>query len=76
LPFLASQDLVGLVSRYRRYELWQDIDEADRFTILEEWENEEAHAAHLASGWLQPVIADLMPYSSEPFEMQRLHRTG
>ena len=58
-----------------KYEMWQDHEEPWRFVILEEWEDEKSHAAHLASDWLQPVMASLMGYASEPFEMQRLHQT-
>ena len=32
-----------------RYELWQDLDEPSRFVIIEEWESEQAHAAHLVA---------------------------
>ena len=59
-----------------RYELWQDREEPQRFAIIEEWENEEAQAAHLASDWLQPVIAALQPLAAASFEMQRLRKTG
>ena len=59
-----------------RYEMWQDIEDPTRFTIIEEWESEEAHAAHLSSEWLQPEIASLQPYSASPFEMQRLRKSG
>ena len=58
-----------------RYELWQDLDEPGRFVIIEEWESEEAHAAHLASGWLEPVIAELQPFAAGAFDMQRITRT-
>ena len=58
-----------------RYELWQDIDQPDKFVILEEWESEEAHAAHLASAWLQPVMAELAPFAAGPFVMQRITKT-
>jgi quinol monooxygenase YgiN len=59
-----------------RYELWQDREEPERFAIIEEWESEEAHAAHLGSDWLQPVIAALQPFASAPFDMQRLRKAG
>ena len=59
-----------------RYEMWQDLDEPTRFTIIEEWESEEAHTAHLSSEWLQPVIVALQPYSDSQFDMQRLKMTG
>ena len=59
-----------------RYELWQDRDDPARFAIIEEWESEDAHSSHLASEWLQPVIASLQPYSAAPFGMQRLQRLG
>ena len=59
-----------------RYELWQDRGEPERFAIIEEWESEEAQAAHLASDWLQPVIVALQPLASAPFQMQRLQRAG
>ena len=58
-----------------KYEMWQDNEEPWRFVIVEEWENEETHAAHLDSDWLQPVMASLMPYAAGPFEMQLLHQT-
>ena len=58
-----------------RYELWQDLDEPGRFVIIEEWESEKAHAAHLASGWLEPVIAELQPFAAGAFDMQRITRT-
>jgi quinol monooxygenase YgiN len=59
-----------------RYELWQDREQPERFAIIEEWESEEAQAAHLASDWLQPVIAALQPLASAPFGMQRLRKAG
>ena len=59
-----------------RYELWQDREEPERFAIIEEWESEEAHAADLASDWLQPVIAGLQPFSVAPFEMHRLRKAA
>ena len=58
-----------------RYELWQDLDEPSRFVIIEEWESEQAHAAHLASGWLEPVIAELQPFAAGAFDMQRITKT-
>ena len=58
-----------------RYELWQDLDEPGRFVIIEEWESAEAHAAHLASGWLEPVIAELQPFAAGAFDMQRIIKT-
>ena len=58
-----------------RYELWQDLDQPDLFVIIEEWESEEAHAAHLASGWLQPVIEELQPFAAGSFDMQRITKT-
>jgi quinol monooxygenase YgiN len=58
-----------------RYELWQDLDQPDKFVIIEEWESEEAHAAHLASGWLEPVIAELQPFAAGAFDMQRISKT-
>ena len=57
-----------------RYELWQDREQPGRFAIIEEWESEEAHAAHLAEEWLQPVAAALQPFAASPFEMQRLRK--
>lgn len=66
-----TQSVPGVI----RYELWQDIDEPQRFTIIEEWDSPEAQSAHLASEWLQPVIAGLQPYAEEPFSMQQLRRT-
>jgi quinol monooxygenase YgiN len=59
-----------------RYEPWQDREEPERFTVIEEWESEEAQAAHLASDWLQPVIAALQPFAAAPFEMRRFRKTG
>ena len=59
-----------------RYEMWQDFEDPTRFTIIEEWESDEAHAAHLSSDWLQPVIVSLQPYSASQFEMQRLRKAG
>ena len=59
-----------------RYEMWQDLDDPTRFTIIEGWESEEAHGAHLSSEWLQPVIVSLQPYSASQFEMQRLRKAG
>jgi len=59
-----------------RYELWQDLDEPHLFEIIEEWESESAHADHLGSDWLQPVMGSLAPFAAGPFEMQRLHNTG
>jgi quinol monooxygenase YgiN len=58
-----------------RYELWQDLDEPSRFVIIEEWDSEQAHAAHLASGWLEPVIAELQPFAAGAFDMQRITKT-
>lgn len=58
-----------------RYELWQDLDQPNKFVIIEEWENEDAHGAHLASDWLQPVIAELAPFAAGPFDMQRITKT-
>lgn len=65
-----TQSVAGCI----RYELWQDLDEPATFAIVEEWESEDAQAAHLASDWLQPVIASLQPFSAAPFGMQRLRR--
>ena len=59
-----------------RYELWQDLEDPAVFTIIEEWESEEAHAGHLASEWLQPVIAALQPFAASQFEMQRLRKSS
>lgn len=67
-----TQSVAGRI----RYEMWQDREAPDRFAIIEEWESEEAQAAHLASDWLQPVIAALQPFAAAPFEMQRLQKTS
>ena len=57
-----------------RYELWQDREDPERFAIIEEWESKQAQYDHLASDWLQPVIAALQPLAAASFEMQSLKK--
>ncbi len=40
-----------------RYELWQDLDRAERFFFVEEWASREAVDAHLGTEHVQSALA-------------------
>lgn len=65
-----TQDEPGCVE----YDLWQDAGDPTRFAMLEEWESEEALAAHLAQPSLQAAAGKLAPLVAEPPTVHRLRR--
>lgn len=57
------------------YELFQDIKNPSILTIIEEWENKEALAQHMAAKHFQeivPMLADFSEKSSENNLYQKL----
>jgi quinol monooxygenase YgiN len=56
-----------------RFELLQQGDRPNHFTIVSVWENQKAFDAHLAAAHTKSMRAKLQPLLGSPFD-ERLHR--
>jgi len=59
-----------------RYELWQDLEDPTRLSMVEEWESAAALETHLALPSLQEAIGALIPFAASAIEVQRYRPQG
>jgi|SRR4051794_23530777 quinol monooxygenase YgiN len=56
----------------QRYDVFADLDEPSRFTVIEEWNLERQWSAHLEAPHVKTALAKLPELLTKPFTAQRL----
>lgn len=60
-------------SGVKRVELLQQVGHTNHFTIVEEWENQEAYDAHISAAHTREFRSTLQPMLGAPFDERSHH---
>jgi quinol monooxygenase YgiN len=55
----------------RAYDLFQNMETPCEFALVEEWEGEAAHEAHMRAPHVQRMLAEAGPFLAAPPEIRR-----